>query len=365
MSGFESISGRSIAAVLTAVVLAACGASSQRGAVQSSPAPAEPRLVVSDLVDPSASNFSAAEVRLVKIDGTVIATMKGIYETSVGSDVIVLSGTTLNILDRDGNVRTLGQVPSTATKPVLVSPDLSQWLYGVSDAKYTVTIHLATAGGDRVLATLPGSDNGVYVPFSWNASGIYLVKEGIGLGGAAPFLDYRFPLAKLDIASGRVTDLALGCLVYQVLEDSTIVCREITPDGRIEFRSPSGSVKAIQISTPGGTVYGQGIYMRVLISPDETRLIAVRNGSTDPVINYQMAVAELTSSTATSFGPLDFLPDVWLPDGRVVADHACIGNVGAGACDASQNGTYIFSADGASHSLLFRLAPTASVVASI
>jgi hypothetical protein len=74
------------------------------------------------------------------------------------------------------------------------------------------------------------------------------------------------------------------------------------------------------------------------------------------VINYQMAIADLTSSTANAFGPLDYLPDAWLPDGRLVADHVCAySGFGGGPCDARLDGTYFFSADGTSHTLFFKL----------
>jgi hypothetical protein len=63
------------------------------------------------------------------------------------------------------------------------------------------------------------------------------------------------------------------------------------------------------------------------------------------------------------FGPIDYVPDTWLPDGRVVADHQCWpSETDGGPCNASLDGTYIFSADGSSHSLFFKLANGASVV---
>ena len=122
-----------------------------------------------------------------------------------------------------------------------------------------------------------------------------------------------------------------------------MICRQLNPQGRIEVRSPSGQHNVIQVSSGvDGERYDTGGYTRVAVSPDGKRLMAVRNGSTDPMLNYQLAVADLTSSSAMPFGPLDYLSDTWLPDGRLVADHWCAAAFGnAGACNNSLDGTYV------------------------
>ena len=97
-------------------------------------------------------------------------------------------------------------------------------------------------------------------------------------------------------------------------------------------------------------------FIKVAVSPDNKRVIVGRNGAKDPVINYQMAVADVTSTSARAFGPLDYLPDTWLPDGRVVATHTCAySGFGGGPCSTSLDGTYFFSADGSSRTLFFKL----------
>jgi hypothetical protein len=183
-----------------------------------------------------------------------------------------------------------------------------------------------------------------------------LVRQPVGIGGAGPFLEYDFPLAKFDMKSGRVTDFSPTCIVHAVLDDGTLICGRPSVGGSIEIRSPSGRTHVIQLATGGGP-YGDS-YVRVAVSPDHTRVIAGRNGSKDPVINYQVAIADLTasSSSARAFGPLDYLPNAWLPDGRVVAEHTCAySGWGGGPCDAKLDGTYFFSADGATHSLFYKL----------
>ncbi|HEX2681495.1 MAG TPA: hypothetical protein VHQ03_09405, partial [Candidatus Dormibacteraeota bacterium] len=73
-----------------------------------------------------------------------------------------------------------------------------------------------------------------------------------------------------------------------------------------------------------------------------------------------------SAQKAVGFGPIDFIPDSWLPDGRIVADHSClIPQMGGGPCDSSLDGTYIFTADGASRTLFFKLAPGVRVVGYI
>ena len=143
-----------------------------------------------------------------------------------------------------------------------------------------------------------------------------------------------------------------------------MLCR--TQTGGLEVRSASGSSHTVQIGT-SATGGGNGVYSRLTLSPDATRFVAARNGnSNSDLVNYQMATGALSGSSVTTFGPADFYPDAWLPDGRIVADHLCwdFQNNG-GPCTASLNGTYFVSADGKSKTLFFKLAEGASVVATV
>ena len=84
------------------------------------------------------------------------------------------------------------------------------------------------------------------------------------------------------------------------------------------------------------------------------------------LVNYQMVAADLSSTNASVFGPIDFYPDAWLPDGRLVADHVCWTFQGdGGPCDASLDGTYIVSENGQSRTLFYKLAQSSFVVASM
>jgi hypothetical protein len=319
---------------------------------QASPTPVDVRLVISD--------YLGSEVRLASLDAKDTASTKGAYDGVVGGQVIVLDGTSLKALSHSGTVTKLGQlagVPSwTGPGTVAVKPDLSQWIYTLHGDDFVSNIHLGTAASDRVIATIPPPQDGsFYQPFAWNASGVYMVMQATGLGGAHPFLEYHFTLAKIDLASGHVTDVSPACWVYEVLDDGTMLCGQLE-QGRMEVRSASGHSSVIQLTkSADGTNY-DGSYMAVVMSADHKRLIAARNGASGAVVNYQMAAADLTASNASAFGPLDFVPDTWLPDGRVVAYHQCITGVGwgGGPCDTKLDGTYFFSVDGTSHTLFYK-----------
>ncbi len=373
-------SDRAIGLALAAMVLAACGATGQN-IPGGSPASGTPTLAAAASASPSAppspspaaadlrlviDDYTGSEVRLVRLDATRAAVVKGHYVGIAGGQVIVLNGKTVQAVNPNGTVTTLGQLTATpefvGLGAVVVNPQLSQWLYVTRDDAMTTTIHLGTPTTDTVVATLPSPDgNAYYQTFAWNPSGAYMVRQPTGLGGAGPFLEYHFPLAKFDFTTYRVTDVSPRCVAYQVLDDGTMICSSSNrPDGSIEIRSPSGHSNLIQLARGGG---GSGdLYISAMVSPDHKRLIAGRNGVADPVLNYQIAIADLTSSTANAFGPLDYLPDAWLPDGRVVADHRCAySGWGGGPCDASLDGTYIFSSDGTSHTLFYKLASGAVV----
>ncbi len=275
--------------------------------------------------------------------------------------MIVLNGSLVESLDSAGTVTKLGVRSTPASgwyddDAVAVAPDLLRWVYTIHDQSSTSEIHLGTASGDRVVATLPSPDgNAYYRPYAWNRSGLYMVRQAVGIGGAGPFLEYEFPLARFDLATGKVTDVAPLCVAYGVLDDGTLLCGN-RAQGGIEVRSPSGKVNAIQVATATGTGVNAA-FVRVVLSADQKSLIAGRNGSANPsLINYQLARTSLTGSAAQAFGPLDYLPDAWLPDGRVVADHICgYAEWSPGPCDAAKDGTYFISADGASVSLFYKL----------
>jgi hypothetical protein len=310
-------------------------------------------------------DYSRGEVRLARLDAVDVETAKGQVQSMVGASVIVLNGTCLQMMNR-GGVATLGHLPATPSGSVLVSPDLSQtqWIWAVLDAKQASHIHLQTPSSDTVIADLPSPDgNASWVPFAWNSTGIYLVRQPSGIGGAGPFLDFRFEIAKLDRSSGRLTTISPTCPAYRVLDNGTMICRSSTA-GNIEVRSPSGQSHLIQMTS--GSTTSNAAFDRVVLSADGKRVIVARNGAQDPVINYEMAVADLTTSTATSFGPIDYVPDTWLPDGRVIADHMCVySGFGGGPCNGGLDATYVFSSDGASHTLFYKLASGSQVVAYI
>jgi hypothetical protein len=354
---------------LVALVLAGCGSTSQVASLHSPspittspsataasspsarPATADPRLVIAD--------YGKSEVRLARLDAHDTAVVKGQFQEIAGGAVIVLNGTNLVALDHAGKSRTLA-ILSGAPESVVVQSDLSHWMYMSVGLNQLYQIHVGSPSGDTVVATNPApTQEQLFRPFAWNSTGMYVTKEPLGLGGAGPFLEYHFPLAKLNPTSGQVTEISPACIAYAVLDDGTLVCGN-RGAATLEVRRPSGTSNSIHMGTD---VNG---FIRVAVSPDSQRMIAGRNGSTNPVINYQMVVADLTSPGVAAFGAIDYLPDAWLADGRVIASHQCvISEWGGGSCSSSLDGTYVFSADGSSRTLFFKLTNSARVVGVI
>ena len=356
---------------LMALMLAACGSPATPSASVSSPPSTSPSASTSPATSPAAKptpgavdvrlvieDFADTSVRLAKLDATDTATVKGRFVGIVNDHVIVVNGTTLETIDRAGTVRKLGQLAAdpnlNGSGAVAVSPDLSRWIYTIADSNWTSQVHLGTATGDSVVASVPSPDGNLfYAPFAWNAGGIFMSKQATGLGGAGPFLEYHFALAKLDLLGHRITDVSPSCVAYGVLDDGTMLCRQSYTAGAIDVRSPSGKTNAIQLTTAADS---NALFMRLSVSADNRRVMVTRNGVGGSVISYQMAVADLNGSAAAAFGPLDYVPDTWLPDGRLVADHWCvISEWGGGPCNTGLDGTYIFSADGKSHTLFYKL----------
>src|SRR3989442_10129613 len=236
------------------MVLAACGTTGQNvpggppsagtptpaagSSADSSPSPAaaDVRLVIDD--------YSRSEVRLARLDATRTAVVNGHYVGIAGGQVIVLNGTALQAINPNGTVTKLGQLTATpdflGVEPVVVNPQLSQWLYVTHDDASTTPIHLGAAASDSVIATLPSPDgNAFYPPFAWNPSGVYLVREPIGLGGAGPFLEYHFPLVKFDLTTNHMTEVSPRCVAHQMLDDGTMICRSSKLRGSVANTAPS------------------------------------------------------------------------------------------------------------------------------
>src|SRR5437773_10002175 len=112
---------------------------------------------------------------------------------------------------------------------------------------------------DSEIAAVPApATDTSYAAFTWNASGVYLTQQPTGLGGAGPFLEYRFSLAKFDLNSQKVTIVSPTCTVYAVLDDGTMICRRSFAEGRIDVRSPAGATHFLQLMIwlPGNRTVG-------------------------------------------------------------------------------------------------------------
>src|SRR3989475_2988439 len=177
--------------------VATTSASPSAGAT-ASPSSSDIRLVIEDV--------QGNQVRLARLDARDTAKVAGSYQGIVNDHVILLNGRILESLDRSGTVRKLGELePSLSlfdSGRVAVSPDLSHWIYTLTDAQFTTHIHLGTPTSDSEIAAVPApATDTSYAAFTWNASGVYLTQQPTGLGGAGPFLEYRFSLAKFDLNS--------------------------------------------------------------------------------------------------------------------------------------------------------------------
>ena len=335
-----------------------------RSTVRANPSPpqspsVDPLLVIRGQVYGEPNN----SVRLARLDATDVASVPGTFVEIERDRVIVLNGDKLETLDRDGGVTVLGTARDAGTH-LVVSPDLKQWLYSVVDGNETATIHLSSASTDRVLKVAPSpNQNGYFAPFAWNASGAYMQLVATGIGGWAPFINYEFPVYRIDLDTGALTRIEPLCRGWATLDDGTLLCSAIdspSKEARLEIRPPGAATRSIDISS---TDFGG--YYHLSVSPSQREAILSRNASTGNTVNYSMAVVDISGDSWRPFGPIDFAPDFWLPDGRVVADHQCVvaqDSISKGACDPKVDGTYIIAADGGSSAFFYKLMDTDSVV---
>jgi hypothetical protein len=284
--------------------------------------------------------------------------MKGEFIGVFDDEAVALNGLQLTAMGYDGKTTQVGLLagaPSDGANRIVLSPDLSQWLYTMTSDSPSLTaqVHVGSATGDRVVATIPSPNgNGIFAPYAWNSSGVYLVLQATGIGGAGPFLDYHFPLYRFDLGTGTVSQAEPACVAYDVLNSGAFICA-LNPSGPqqrtgLEIRSSGAQDQTIPV---------QGPFAAVRLSTDATRLALVGLGGTSVDGEYQMKTARLTSPVLSDFGPPGYVPEAWLPDGRLVARQMClVADNSPTACDASSVGkTYIFSADGRSSTFFFKL----------
>jgi hypothetical protein len=241
-----------VAAALSLVLLAGCGAASTppsatprvaKSAASPSPSP-------SPSATPSPSPTSAGPyivtwdggaVSLLTTDGSVVAKAPAVQPwPTIESDVVIgrsgvyfLNGTTIadariERLQPDGTVTTVGTLPPIppsvdGNQPdfsVDVSPDGSQIVVGslvaVSSVvnqvtyepeTYTSELWLSTNGSTPVSVLKQTGTFGSLLPFAWTpAQGIYAADLPWGIGGAGPYLDYTaFGAVRIDPSTWGVT----------------------------------------------------------------------------------------------------------------------------------------------------------------
>ncbi len=372
---------RAAGLIAVAFLAAACGSSNPPVVLLTSPSPASASPTspsAGSAPSPTPSPASAAtrlviqdyfrnQVRLAKFNAVDTAVVSGSFEEVVGGKAIILAGQKLLAVTAQGSVDTLGVLalnPNTAeTAFVAVNPSLTEWAYSEVDSNLTSRIYVGSSGAEKLVSTIPSVDQTEYQAFAWNPSGVYLVKQATGLGGAGPYLEYRFPLVRLDPTTGQITQVSPACVAEGVLDDGTLLCKTTT--GGLEVRATNGSSHVIQVAA--ATSGGNGVFTHLTLSPDHQRMVAVRNGNSNPdLVNYQMVTAAISGTTVTPYGLADFYPGGWLPDGRVVAKHLCYTfQQNSGPCDKSLDGTYFVSADGASRTLFYKLLENSDVVAAV
>src|SRR2546428_3106857 len=220
------LGGTTFGAAVAVVLLAACGGASPAASVHSptasapttsaspsagataSPSSSDIRLVIEDV--------QGNQVRLARLDARDTAKVAGSYQGIVNDHVILLNGRILESLDRSGTVRKLGQLaPSLSgfdNGRVAVSPDLSRWIYTLTDSEFTTHIHLGTPTSDSEIAAVPAPARDTsYGGFTRNAHGCYLTPHPPGPGGARPFLQNCVSLSQCRFERPQGTTLSPTC----------------------------------------------------------------------------------------------------------------------------------------------------------
>jgi len=337
--------------LLSLVVLAACETSpaASHGSQQARPAP--PRLIaVLDSPFGSVPNT----VRLVGSDGVEAAhvSLREDAEaiTVAGSRLLVAGGGRLRAISRGGAVEDLGALPDDTSldlvRGLVASPDGRRWVWASvrqePDGTARARIYVAGDGLAPALLSERSEPGRALQPVAWNAAGIVVADEPLGIGGYILFRRAFGPSSLLDVDAHLLRPLLTDeCAFSDLAPDGSVAC---VLEGREGTHGP-GPVTLRIISTAGSRtdialasdVAQAGA---ALFSPTGDRLSlatspALANGA--EVINAYLL--DVRSGARRPIGPAGLAPAGWLDASHLVA--ARIPGTAGGAV-----GTYILATDG-------------------
>ena len=312
------------------------------------PTPAAPVIALTD-----ESEIGAAMLRLVGLDGRE-RTRLGLPARStvagVGGGVAVFTdGETLKGLHPDGAVETLGTMTGYRDGRVVVSPDGAHWLWSVhtiGQQSSTSRIVLGTRGAtDRTVAQLTsGPEARVLMPYRWTAGGPVYHSMVAGIGGYILFAYAFSPSWRLDLGSGRTTELTEACFVADLAADGTMACFFAdAEDGSWMEITRQGAAK-VQVTLPKPAFRLSGA---ASFRPGPAATTLAMAGATGEGANpggherFQTALVDVRAGTLRPFGPAGLRPGdgdwSWLPDGSVIAYHPALDGEG---------GVYVIAPDG-------------------
>jgi hypothetical protein len=276
----------------------------------------------------SAATGKQVTLRLVRPDGSEADnfTLKPGVEVlaAAGERVFVRSGSHLKAIKRDGRVEDLADIGSESTGRVVASPDGRRWLwstYLVNGDTVHSQVYLGGVGIESRVVEDSTEEQTVLEPFSWTASGAFVVHAGMGIGGYILFSSAAGPVDRLDPVTWTATSLQMtaGCSFSDQARDGTLACTGLDGGSPVlKLIGSGGSVQTIRLSQPAFNQNGDAFF-------DATgRRLALGGavGEDAGAERFSTALVRPADASMASFGPAGVRPAMgpasWLPDGRLV-----------------------------------------------
>ena len=349
---------------LTLLFLCACGGSASASpTVTTSPSEGTPSSAVTPTPTPAAapvvltaitrsSDGTVAELHLVRLDGTAVASVAipdnvwNLYLPVVGRHAYFVDGDAVKAVAGDGSVTTVGTLtlPNMSSQwssavGIAVSPDESQIAYGyatginTSANTYASRVFVEAASGSPHQLIDESTDAyGFLLPFAWSTSGLWVTHTPLGLGGAGPFLNYQSMNASLvDPLTGAVGPMQTNCRFPNATS--------VRPSGAAACIAAPGQPRNIMVTLPHQPTRilpdpAPSLQLGDLTVRADGGLVALGTAS-DNQSSWSYNTIEVGGSAAGTWaavGPSGTLPVAWIDANRLLVGHT-LGNGPASAFD--------------------------------
>jgi hypothetical protein len=243
-----------------------------------------------------------------------------------GSRVFVMTQSgSLSAIHPDGSSEALGELGTTA--PFTPSPDGKRWVWATSETQGNLTASAIHLGGDgiqpRVIETATEPYRALQ-PYEWTATGLFVERGAMGIGGYIPYLPATGPVDEVDVKNNSVKPVAGSekCAFSDMAADGTVACFPQTPH-TLRLQYADGRTNDIGLATPrfnfSGDAYFDANGQQLTVGGATGQGAEVANGEQYATDLVKTGDASISRLSLGGVRPVEFnRAGCWLPDGSLL-----------------------------------------------